>query len=137
MGDASALEYSTANSPSSNLSELSEVIDRDLSWLNFNRRVLHEAVDERTPLLERVMFLGIFTSNLDEFFMLLTPWVDRSIRFSIDAERVRRLSSSLEETQAGSLRHENRVSSYERRLSYFTSFLTRMFFQSTVPLTSF
>ena len=49
---------------------LSDVwIDRDLSWLDFNDRVLAEAVDERTPLLERAKFLAIFTSNLDEFFM--------------------------------------------------------------------
>jgi polyphosphate kinase len=44
-------------------------IDRDLSWIDFNERVLHEAEDDRTPLLERVKFLAIFTSNLDEFFM--------------------------------------------------------------------
>ena len=44
-------------------------IDRDLSWLDFNDRVLAEAFDERTPLLERAKFLAIFTSNLDEFFM--------------------------------------------------------------------
>jgi polyphosphate kinase len=44
-------------------------VDRDLSWLEFNRRVLAEALDERTRLLERFKFLAIFTSNLDEFFM--------------------------------------------------------------------
>ena len=50
--------------------ELSDAwLDRDLSWLEFNRRVLQEALDERNPLLERVKFLAIFSSNLDEFFM--------------------------------------------------------------------
>ncbi len=44
-------------------------IDRDLSWLDFNERVLAEALDKRTPLLERAKFLAIFSSNLDEFFM--------------------------------------------------------------------
>src|SRR5262245_12080574 len=44
-------------------------VDRDLGWLEFNRRVLAEAVDERTPLLEQAKFLAIFSSNLDEFFM--------------------------------------------------------------------
>src|SRR5215813_6624002 len=53
--------------PAPSLSDL--WIDRDLSWLDFNERVLAEALDTRTPLLERAKFLAIFTSNLDEFFM--------------------------------------------------------------------
>ncbi|QXE88914.1 polyphosphate kinase 1 [Geomonas nitrogeniifigens] len=44
-------------------------LNRELTWLEFNRRVLHEAVDERTPLLERLKFIAIVSSNLDEFAM--------------------------------------------------------------------
>ncbi|MDY7083055.1 MAG: polyphosphate kinase 1, partial [Halobacteria archaeon] len=44
-------------------------LNRELNKLEFQKRVLHEALDERNPLLERVRFLSIFTRNMDEFFM--------------------------------------------------------------------
>src|ERR1035437_3994321 len=44
-------------------------LNRELTWLEFNRRVLHEAQDSRNPLLERVKFLAIVHANFDEFFM--------------------------------------------------------------------
>lgn len=52
------------------LNEPQYYFNREMSWLEFNNRVLHEAFDPRTPLLERLKFMAIFSSNLDEYFMV-------------------------------------------------------------------
>jgi polyphosphate kinase len=59
--------------------------NRELSWLEFNRRVLQEAIDPRTPLLERVKFAAIFSSNLDEFFMVRVASLQRKVAAGVES----------------------------------------------------
>lgn len=62
-----------------------KMLNRELSWLEFNRRVLQLARDERTPLLERVKFLAIFGSNLDEFVMKRVGGLKQQVEASVSA----------------------------------------------------
>ena len=52
------------------MKELRHILNRELSWLDFNQRVLEEASDVSLPVLDRLKFIAIFSSNLDEFFMV-------------------------------------------------------------------
>ena len=56
-----------------------KLINRELSWLSFNERVLQEALDNKVPLIERMHFLGIYSNNLDGFFRVRAAYVQRMI----------------------------------------------------------
>ncbi|GBF79142.1 polyphosphate kinase [Aphanothece sacrum FPU1] len=66
-----------------NLKDPKYYFNRELSWLEFNYRVLHESLDERTPLLERLKFLAIFSSNLDEFFMVRVAALKQQVQANV------------------------------------------------------
>jgi polyphosphate kinase len=71
--------------PVADLTDPALYINRELSWLDFNDRVLQLAEDESLPLMERVKFLAIFTTNLDEFFMVRVAGVHDQLDARIDA----------------------------------------------------
>src|SRR6187399_2400015 len=84
-------------------------INRELSWLEFNARVLNEARDERVPLYERLKFLAIFASNLDEFFMVRVAGLQAQ------------LSGEIEEATADGMTPQRQLAAIGERAQELTS----------------
>jgi polyphosphate kinase len=67
---------------------MAKIVNKEISWLSFNARVLQEAADPSTPLLERLKFLAIFSSNLDEFYRVRVATLKRLARLGKKAKRI-------------------------------------------------
>src|SRR5213595_1064168 len=88
-------------------------INRELSWLEFNRRVLEEAQDPTQPLIERVKFLCIFSSNLDEFFEIRVAGIKQQIESETSDVAADGLSPTETFNQIQRLAHELIATEYE------------------------
>ena len=88
-------------------------INRELSWLAFNERVLEEAADPRTPLLERVKFVAIASSNLDEFFMIRVAGLETALAEADTAVDLSGLTPALQLEAVGQRSHEFVVALYD------------------------
>ncbi|WP_304504171.1 polyphosphate kinase 1 [Pseudomaricurvus albidus] len=78
LQDPRAMDKNTAESVIDNAADI-PIVPRELSWLAFNERVMQEASDPSTPIIERMRFLGIFSNNMDEFFRVRVAEVRRHI----------------------------------------------------------
>jgi polyphosphate kinase len=116
------------------LSDPSLYINRELSWLEFNDRVLAQARDERHPLLERVRFVAISETNLDEFFMIRVAGLQQQVASDLPnpvpdgmtpEEQLSRIHDHTESFFAEQRRYSGRSSSRRWRKRAYASYPTR------------
>ena len=97
-------------------------INRELSWLDFNARVLEEAYEKDNPVLERCKFLGITASNLDEFFMVRVAGVREQVR------------SGYREPDAAGLTPQQQLEKLSEKIHAFTEKQYNCLQRSLIPL---
>ena len=94
-------------------------LNREISWLRFNQRVLHEAFDERTLLLERLKFMAIYSSNLDEYFMVRVSGLKQQIEAQVTQ---RSLDGLTAQAQLEAI-HRELKPEIQQQHQYFTEYL--------------
>ncbi len=93
-----------------------QFVNREISWLSFNERVLQEAEDERNPVIERIRFLGIFSNNRDEFFRVRVATVKRMLVLNKKERSTLRVQPEelLEQIQKTVVRQESKFKKVQR-----------------------
>ncbi|PYK31694.1 MAG: polyphosphate kinase 1 [Verrucomicrobia bacterium] len=111
--NATVVPITPAQSAHERFGDPKNFINRELSWLEFNRRVLEEAQDATQPLIERVKFLSIFSSNLDEFFEIRVAGIKQQIESETSDVAADGLSPTETFNQIQRLAHELVATEYE------------------------